>query len=47
VPTTLVTARNPWASSISSPTVSGVTFTACAPPGWSDGGWTSRGLDDR
>jgi hypothetical protein len=37
---TLVTARNCWASVFAAPTVNGVAFTAFAPPGWNNGGWT-------
>ncbi|MFT5292027.1 MAG: hypothetical protein ACI8QC_003899 [Planctomycetota bacterium] len=37
---TLVTARNPWAQTFSSPTVNGVLFDAWTPPEWGNGGWT-------
>lgn len=37
---TLVTARNFWAQTFAAPTVNGVPFTAYAPPGWTNGGWT-------
>ena len=37
---TLVTARNCWASTFAAPTVNGVAFTAFAPSGWTNGGWT-------
>ena len=37
---TLVTARNCWAQTFVSPTVNGVAFTAFAPTGWNNGGWS-------
>ncbi|MEZ6003464.1 MAG: hypothetical protein R3F17_12720 [Planctomycetota bacterium] len=37
---TLVTARNCWASTLAAPTVNGVAFSAFAPLGWGNGGWT-------
>ncbi len=37
---TLITARNCWAQTFAAPTVNGVAFSAFAPAGWGNGGWS-------
>lgn len=37
---TSVAAYNTWANTLTSPTVNGIFFSAYAPPGWNNGGWS-------